>query len=80
MRYYKKDNKVYRTPVKLEEKKEVVESITQDDGTIKEVKKIITVYTSDETKILQAGYQIYQPSKRRPVRFKRNKQNKAKGL
>lgn len=80
MRYYKKDNKIFRTPVKLSETKEIVEKVTQEDGTIKEIKKTITVYTSDQKKILEAGFQIYQPSKRRPARIKRNKQNKAKGL
>lgn len=76
MRYYKKDNKVYRTPIKLNETKEVVEKITEEDGTIKEVKKIITVYTSDEKKILEAGFEVYEVEKRRPVRNKRNRASK----
>ena len=76
MRDYKKDNKVYRTPIKLNETKEVVEKITEEDGTIKEVKKIITVYTSDEKKILEAGFEVYEVEKRRPVRNKRNRASK----
>ena len=76
MRYYKKDNKVYRTPIKLNETKEIVEKITEEDGTIKEVKKIITVYTSDEKKILEAGFEVYEVEKRRPVRNKRNRASK----
>lgn len=73
MRYYKKNGKVYRTPIKLDETKEFIEKITEEDGTVKEVKKLITVYTSDETKILEAGFEIYQPSKRRPARTRLNK-------
>lgn len=59
MRYYKKNNKVYRAPIKLEETKEIVEKTILEDGSEKEIKKIITVYTSDETKILEAGFEIY---------------------
>lgn len=72
MRYYKKDNRVYRTPIKLSETKEVIEKITQEDGSVKQIKKIVTVYTSDEKKILDAGFEIYQPEKRRPTRIKRS--------
>ena len=80
MRYYKKNNKVYRAPIKLEETKEIVEKTILEDGSEKEIKKIITVYTSDETKILEAGFEIYQPSRRRPARPVRRKQNKAERL
>ena len=59
MRYYKKNNKIYRAPIKLEETKEVIEKTMLEDGSEMEIKKITTIYTSDETKILAAGFEIY---------------------
>ena len=65
MKYYIKDNKIQKAPIKLTSEKEVVEMVKQDDGTEKEVKKTAKTitYTNNQKLILEAGYIVYTPKK-----------------
>lgn len=79
MKYYIKDKKIYTAPIKIQREKQIVENIKQENGTEKQVKKIVKIatYTNDQKLILNSGYQIYVPKKVQ-IDIKRLRFNKRK--